>query len=454
MSSKFKYLEHPVGLVADAYRHLGAAGKGVLLAVSGGADSTALLIATARLADPLRIRAEVACLDHGLRPSAPDEVRWVGSLAERLGLPFHTRALSLTTGPGVESRARGARYAALEEIRASRGLDFVATAHTANDQAETLLLRLARGASLRGAAGILERAGNVIRPMLSLERKEIEAFLRREGQSFCEDEMNADLRFARVRVRREVLPSLERAVGANVTSHLSRFATLARADDELLSRMAEEARARLALPDGSLDLVGLRALELPLRRRVVASLVESAGAPVDAELIERALSAIDAGRTAGLSRGLELLAQSGAVRVVPTRPAEKRQAEPKWLELERPVDDLASGLTFTLSRQAVGPLSFPVNGAAFPLSVRHRLPGDRVGSKKLQDVLVNARVRREDRDRVPLVCDASGRIVWVVGFWPRKKAAPNGRDPLYVSAAPIPGSRAHEWLVRYRLPGR
>ncbi|MFP2932749.1 tRNA lysidine(34) synthetase TilS, partial [Pyxidicoccus sp. 3LG] len=124
-----------------AYARLGVEGRSVLLAVSGGADSTALLVGTARVAPKLRLRAEVATLDHGLRPESAAEVQAVARLAASLGLPCHVRELRLRAGAAVEARAREARYAALETLRRERGLDVLATAHTATDQAETLLMR-------------------------------------------------------------------------------------------------------------------------------------------------------------------------------------------------------------------------------------------------------------------------------------------------------------------------
>src|SRR5262245_31162064 len=122
-----------------AYRQFGLAGGSVLLAVSGGADSTALLVGTAAVAERLALKVEVATLDHGLRPEAREEVEAVARLAARWGLPCHVRQLHLPPGSGLEARAREARYAALEALRRERGLQVVATAHTASDQAETLL---------------------------------------------------------------------------------------------------------------------------------------------------------------------------------------------------------------------------------------------------------------------------------------------------------------------------
>ena len=134
--------------VFHAVRRLKGARASILVAVSGGADSTALMLSLSRIAPRLSLRLEVASLDNGLRPESAAEADAVVRRAERLGLVGHARRLSLEGGPGLEQRARQARYADLEALRLERGLQLVATAHTASDQAETVLMRLARGTAL------------------------------------------------------------------------------------------------------------------------------------------------------------------------------------------------------------------------------------------------------------------------------------------------------------------
>jgi tRNA(Ile)-lysidine synthase len=196
----------------------------VLLAVSGGADSTALMVASAALAGPLGLRLEVACVDHGLRPESASEAQAVRAQAEALGLPISISSVSLLVGPGLEARARQARYAALERVREGRGLSQIATAHTADDQAETLLMRLARGAALRGAVGIREVRGRVIRPMLRLRRTDARTFLRTLGVPWREDPMNADPAFLRVRVRTRLLPWMAELTGGDPSAREAAFA--------------------------------------------------------------------------------------------------------------------------------------------------------------------------------------------------------------------------------------
>ncbi|WP_224360912.1 tRNA lysidine(34) synthetase TilS [Hyalangium versicolor] len=405
-----------------AYRGFELSGASVLLAVSGGADSTALLVGTALVREQLGLSVEVATLDHGLRPESAEEVRAVERLAARHALPCHVRQLQLRPGAGVELRARQARYEALEAIRLERGLKAVATAHTATDQAETLLMRLARGTALRGAAGILPRRGTIVRPLLELTREQIEAFLREQGTDFVTDPMNADLRFFRTRVRKDVLPALARAAGFPVAERLASFARLAAEDDALLEDMAASAWQRLVLSGGGLDAVGLRALEPPLRRRVLARLLAQEGTTVDDATLSRVLDAVTRGGSTPLSGGVQLRASGGSVRCVRAR-AEVRSA--CSLEGEGATGALeGTGWRFRVggSPDAPGALRFALpSETRWPLTVRTRNPGDRIrglrGSRKLQDVFVDLRVPAERRDLQPVVIDAEGKVLWVPGLW-------------------------------------
>jgi tRNA(Ile)-lysidine synthase len=418
-----------------SYRRFGLVGRSVLLAVSGGADSTALLVGTALVRERLGLTVEVATLDHGLRPEAGEEVRAVERLAERHGLRCHVRELHLRQGAGVEQRARQARYEALEAIRLERGLTAVATAHSASDQAETLLMRLARGSALRGAASILPRRGSLVRPLLERTREQLEAFLQEQGTDFVTDPMNADPRLFRVRVRKEVLPALSRAAGFPVAERLASFTRLAAEDEALLEELAATAWQRLVLKGGGLDAVGVRALEPPLRRRVLVRLLAQQGAAVDDATLGRALDAVAQGRPTTLSHGLQLRASGGVVRCVRSRSAIVRGAlslsgEGASGELEGTGWRFAVGST--LGGVGVLRLILPEE-IRWPLTVRTRRPGDRIqgpaGSRKLQDVFVDLRVPAERRDLQPVVTDGDGRLLWIPGLWaPPERRATSGQS--------------------------
>lgn len=262
------------------------------------------------------VKVEVGGVDHGLRHEAAAEMDLVDAHCGQLGVPFHRLKVSLRAGAGLEAAAREARYSALKQLVERRGLWALATGHTASDQAETVLMRLGRGTALGGAAGILERREDgVLRPMLGVTRQEVRAYVEALGLAVAHDPMNDDLAYTRVRVRREVLPSLTLATGPGTERALARFARHAQEDDELLERLARTAFARSVQADGALDRVALGSLERPIQRRVLALFLELAAVPLSAELIDDCLMSIARGGTATLPRDLVLSAVDGAVRV-------------------------------------------------------------------------------------------------------------------------------------------
>ena len=234
-------------------------GAVIILAVSGGPDSTALLHGAAGLAPAHGWRLTVAHLDHGLRSTSADEGASVASAAAALGLPVEVRrvdvgALAATEHRSPEDAGRQARYRFLEEVAAGRGRDaLIATAHTADDVAETILLRLARGSGLRGLRGIPARRGRIVRPLLHARRAELRAALDAAGVPYVTDPSNTDVAHARNRVRAELLPAIERLNPAAVAA-LTRFGRLAADDDDLLDALAgAELTGRRDAADGSID---------------------------------------------------------------------------------------------------------------------------------------------------------------------------------------------------------
>ncbi len=206
-----------------------ARGDAVLCACSGGPDSTALLHVLARLRAPLGFSLVAHGVDHGLRPEAAGELRLAERLAASLEVPFAVTRLSLEAGAAVQERARAARLDSLAAAARACGAAAVATGHTADDRAETFLFRLLRGAGPRGLAVLPPRAPlprpggeagpSLIRPLIRARRADVIAHVRRHGLEVAEDPSNRDARFARVRLRREVIPLLEE-LSPRVVEHL------------------------------------------------------------------------------------------------------------------------------------------------------------------------------------------------------------------------------------------
>lgn len=389
----------------------GRQGGRILVAVSGGVDSLALLLSAAEVASE---RTGAASLDHGLRPESAQEVERVGELARSLGLPFHTAALGLGPGAGAEARARAARYAALHRIAEQEGYAAVATAHTAEDQAETLLMRLSRGSALRGAASIRAGGPRLLRPLLTVRRADTEALVAAAGLTPVRDPSNEDPGLFRTRIRHHVLPVLRQAAGTGVVERLARFARSAAEDEELLAGLAAEALGRVR--DGAgLDAVGVRAVPWPLRSRMLRAWLEELGLTVSDRLLRDVAAAIDRGGRTGLPGRRVLASEGGRVRLLPRQPA----PEPLTSELRPGAPVSFGGFRVWLGD---GP-GVPAGGGTPPLVVRGRRPGDRVGraggpTRRVQDVLVDAGIPAEARGGWPLVADAQGRVLWVVGLWP------------------------------------
>jgi tRNA(Ile)-lysidine synthase len=272
-------------------------GDGVVVAVSGGADSTTLACVLAELAPTLGVQLlGLAHLHHGLRDAADADESWCAELAARLGLPFDSRRADIRTearrrGASIEDAARTVRYGFLAEVAAARGATRVAVGHTRDDQAETVLLRLARGAGPGGLAGIYPRAGQVVRPLLDARRTEIEAWLCERGLAWREDESNQDRVILRNAVRHDLIPAFTAAFGPGVVDVLARQADLSRDDAEWFALAATETAVRLVLQveDGlAVEQAALVALHPAIGRRVVLDALRrtSGGRFVGAEHVE------------------------------------------------------------------------------------------------------------------------------------------------------------------------
>lgn len=256
-------------------------GSVLLAAVSGGPDSMALLHVLSRLAPKLGLVVHGHGVDHGLRAEAPRELDLAESFAGHVGVPFARTRVRLARGGNLQARARASRYAALAKAARAIGARAIATAHHADDRAETVLMRLMRGAGPRGLAALLPRSPlalhtdiDVIRPLLRASRATVQAHVERHAIPFATDPSNADPRFLRVRVRRELMPLLEQ-LSPRIGDHLVALADqladgrtegpttfpLPRPTQLALATLARSrsAEARVWLPGGLVAIVDPRA---------------------------------------------------------------------------------------------------------------------------------------------------------------------------------------------------
>ncbi len=296
--------------VREALAGLDPRGTGpVVVACSGGADSLALLSATvAEVARTSRAGGPAptvvgATVDHGLQTGSAERAAEVVAQMAAIGADetLTARVEVTADGHGPEAAAREARYAVLEQVAASLQARTVLLGHTLDDQAETVLLGLARGSGGRSVAGMRPGLGPFLRPFLDVRRAQTLAYCAAESLDPWEDPHNADPRFTRVRVRHRVLPVLEAELGPGVAETLARTAGQLRADTEALDAWADEALARVSSLDGALALEPLTTLPTAVRTRVLRAAALRAGSPAS-EVFHVHVTALDhlvAGRVRG-----------------------------------------------------------------------------------------------------------------------------------------------------------
>ena len=445
----------------------------VLVACSGGGDSVALGAVLCELAPAASWSvAGLLHVNHRLRGTASDEDEaFCRGVAATLGVPVTVERVDVAAGAraervSIEAAGHRVRYALFERAVREGRADRVATGHTRDDQAETVLLRLIRGAGPAGLAGIRPRIGAVVRPLLDVRRDELRGYLRLRGLPHREDPSNRDERILRNRVRRRLIPFLAEHFSPAVTDALARGAAIARDDADWLDQAANAAAAEIVeYEEGSLDAGGgfrggrfevdaarLAAAHPALARRVALHVLERAGGRrVGFDHVERLRRLAEAGGTAPAAadfpgcrverRGTVLGFMHGRGRPAPAAAAEG-YAYP--LAVPGEVEIPEAGLRVTAEHGDRPPaglvarghvVALPAGRISLPLTVRSRRPGDvfrplGLGGrrKKLQDFFVDRKVPCDRRATVPLVVDDRLGIVWVAGHGLAEGARMIGAD--------------------------
>jgi tRNA(Ile)-lysidine synthase len=301
-------LAPPVAAVRTAVRQALRGMRGtVLVACSGGADSLALAAAAAFVAPREGLATGLVTVDHGLQAGSAERADAVASWATSAGLaPVEVATVTVSREGSPEAAARDARYEALVAAATRLDASAVLLGHTRDDQAETVLLALARGSGPRGMAGMPPRREvdgvALLRPLLDVSRVETRKACAALGLSPWEDPHNADPAYARARVRSTALPALVEALGAGVVDNLARTARLLAADAAALDELAAAALERARHPDGGLDVTELERLPDAVRTRVLHAWARERGAP-PAALSHRHVAALDALVTAWRGQG-------------------------------------------------------------------------------------------------------------------------------------------------------
>ena len=444
--------------VRETLRRLDVHGDGggpLVVALSGGLDSCVLLHLL-RFGPTGAPPVVAAHFDHAMRRGSVADAHWVAGLCRAWSVPLFTGRADVP--PTSEDAARRARYGFLRRVHDEVGARAVVTAHHADDQAETVLFRALRGTGLAGLAGIPEERGpgshrgeadaapRIVRPLLEIWREELESYAAGVGLRWREDPTNEHLGHARNVIRHQLLPLAEAQVAPGARTALVRLGTLAAREEEAWTEALSivldglhprheaqrEDPDRAAAPPGGVSVERAALLDLgeALRARVLRHLANAVGRTLDEAATARAVeftTSADSGRALDLGGGIVLRRELGlfvldapASRPAPDRPLVIPDAGPgsggarvggrelrcTW-HRGRVQDPTASTASFALGE------------VAFPLVVRGREPGDRMttsaGTKKLKQLLLEARVPSGNRDRVPVVADRSGRVLWVPG---------------------------------------
>jgi len=427
--------------------HLATSTSRVVVALSGGSDSVALahLLHTLHESSELTV-AGIAHFNHQLRTDADRDERFCASVAELLGHPFFVEredvaARASRERRSIEHAAREARYEFFARACARFSAEAVALGHTRDDQAETFLLRLLRGAGPRGLSAMHPRNGPAIRPLLDCRRADLRGYLAERGLPFVEDTTNADVNIPRNRVRAELIPLLEDRFNPSIVDTLANQAELAR--DEWSWMLAELKDRGLEQSTWDFDRASLLSSPRALRRVALwRAMTEAAsGRTVSMQHVDAVLRMAESNEPSGCvdapghvverigdhvvlktGRSSGVRGRADFFRYPLSIPGEVSLAQHGCIvsaQVARSPELSPDAMSAMMSSRATAVLA--AEGWTPPLSVRNRRPGDRFrpfgcrGRKKLQDFLVDRKVARADRDRLPLVVDGDDRILWVAG---------------------------------------
>lgn len=424
-------------------------GDKVVVGVSGGADSVCLLEILLKLKEKLKLEIVVVHIHHGIRGKDADaDCEFVGKLCDAYKLKFYSYKFDVPTlakkdGLSEEEEGRNLRYKCFGEVKEKENADKIAVAHNANDRAETVLLSMVRGSSVKGLAGIRAVRQDIIRPILCLRRDEIEEYLNKINMEFRTDITNLDSKYTRNKIRLNVLPELEK-VNEGAIAHLNRLAEEFDELEKYLDEKTNEAKSRaLTQKDGDvyLDIATVsRENKLIISRIVADSLEMVCGKRKDisARHIESVSELIknDSGKTLSLPYGMEARNEYGKI-IISNKKSSQQKIEDFELEqsdisvLDEGEDYLEISLNevkFKLSahecfdceiQEKLYTKEFDYDKMKFGFIIRNRKDGDYInlkgGTKKLKDYFIDMKIPREKRDEILLIAKGS-QIIWIVGY--------------------------------------
>jgi tRNA(Ile)-lysidine synthase len=427
LGARFQAHLHESGLILP--------GDSVLVALSGGVDSVVLLQLLRLLPESWGLRLAAAHLDHGMRAGSREDAEWVSGLCRAWEVPLEVaRAGTRLRG---QAAARAERYRFLRATAERLGMDRIATAHHADDQAETVLFRLIRGAGLQGLAGIPSRRGPIVRPLLPFTRAEIEDYVELLGVPHREDPSNLSLDYARNHLRLEVLPRLEQ-IAPGATRSLTRLARAAGEDAEAWESVLDTLEPAVVVAASHNDIELARPPLLSYHPRIRGLLLRRflghLGSHPGREGTQAVMEFISSGASGGeihIAGGVRIRREFDRFHLWRVVGEEGFQVADRLLEIAGPGrgsgelvlgNDRHFDILWMLdgAGESASGAAFDPAELRFPLEVRGWRPGDRIqlsyGTKKLKKLFAEHRVGRRDRERIPIVAEAEGRVLWVVGI--------------------------------------
>ncbi|PIE73330.1 MAG: tRNA lysidine(34) synthetase TilS [Deltaproteobacteria bacterium] len=418
-------------------------GEGIVVAVSAGADSTALLISLSEMACYNLIAAYI---DHGLRPTeAEREISSLQELCAQRGIPFSVRSVEVKrlvqqTGRSTEDAARELRYRALEAIRTENGYDTIAVGHTLDDQVEEFFIRLIRGSGTCGLSGMSLRRKQIIRPLLHKSRAEIEDFLTDKGLAWCTDSSNLSTTLLRNRIRLDLLPELEQHYNPSLRKTILQTMDILREEERYMREKSLSAYRQCVAGDTgkgrlSIDLDSYRSCHKSIRRRIVEQCCWQLGVGpsyTNREDVDK-LAAGESGKELHLSCGLQLIRQNRTLvlqRVAFSGRRRWRPAADYTLPIEGPGSYPLPELGLELRLQICSPEKIPKEAGLltvdnekcpFPLTVRPYRPGERFtphrggGRKKIARYFNEKKLDKRRRTSWPILF-LGNSVVAVIGY--------------------------------------
>ncbi|AZK45525.1 tRNA lysidine(34) synthetase TilS [Paenibacillus lentus] len=432
-------------------------GDRIVVAVSGGPDSVALLYIMHAIAKRMNQGFSLICahINHGFRPEESlKEAEFVRGLAKQLDLPFELGNLDIPSyieqsGKSPQLAAREKRYEFLHEIARKYGAAAIALAHHADDQAETVMMRILRGSGSSGLAGMrmkrCERNVNLIRPLLRIYKAEILQACRESGIPYCIDSTNLQNKYVRNAIRLDVLPFLGQYNG-QLAESLNRIAETVGEDDDYMQQVTNQVYQELVTSNGgdlAFEIGRFTSLHAALQRRLIKLILNYLPCgmeEIDFVKIERvrqgAMQSTPTTWSLDLGGGLQCVREYDTIRFIPNAAGVNDSLRYTYrvdrVPAEVAIQGLGTNLLFTQTaagQDAVSAMAhgndravFDADELVYPLTVRSRQPGDTMkvlglnGTKKVKDIFIDEKIPPSLRSRIPIVTDGLGQILWIPGI--------------------------------------